>query len=472
MGKLTITQKQIKKLLAEKNVRHPDDDEIRFDTEKVAKDIVSISALASTIPDSTGVSRALSIGSVSVSVFSLSKYVYDFYKNSRRAGTYTIKVSEDDALFSIAERWLMDSLPEEKKRSLFVHSTISKPNILSNTEDAVSGDTKSVRLLTSYDGTIVQEAEIAGYPVRVSTETPEGAQKKGERSYNSYRKITFTCNSPEARNAVMEELKAQSQVLRTKRPGFYTSRWGGFNRSSDIPLRPMESVILKEGQMERIMEHLHRFLQNEDTYHKIGVPFRTGIMLHGTPGSGKSSTAAVIANELEMDLYYVSLRTVGGDDDLAELAQRIPKNSIVLLEDIDVCAKKATLDRETTDDNSDSMDDVSMSALLNILDGFQSPPGVIFIMTTNRVDALDDAIKRPGRVDLMEHIDELDSYQLGRMVEYYTGNKVDVPVIEPKDKITSAEIVQIVRNHIPDTENATEDIIKFVDEKILTNTLF
>lgn len=471
MGKdLKVNKNYAKALKAKWGLDHIDDDESKFDTEKFAKDIVAVSTMAATIPGSNGFNRYLAVGSVSVSLFSIGRTIYDHCRKSSATGTFIIKVSEDDALFSIAEKWLMDSLPDEKKRSLFVHSTISKPNILSNTEDMLAGDTKSVRLLTSYDGTIVQEAEIAGHPVKVSTETPEGPQKKGDRSYNSYRKITFTCNSAEGRNAVLEELKSQSQVLRNKRPGFYTSRWGGFNRSSDIPVRPMKSVILKDGQMERIMEHLTRFLDNEGKYNEIGVPFRTGIMLYGPPGSGKSSTAAVIANELEMDLYYVSLKTVGGDEEMAEIAQRIPKNSIVLLEDIDVC-RKATRDRELTDDDKDSMNEVSMSALLNVLDGFQSPPGVIFIMTTNRVEVLDDAIKRPGRVDLMEHIDHLDSYQLGRMVEYYTGTPIEVPTITPDDKISSAEVVKIVRDHIPATEKAGKDILDFVNGKLLTKDL-
>jgi SpoVK/Ycf46/Vps4 family AAA+-type ATPase len=112
---------------------------------------------------------------------------------------------------------------------------------------------------------------------------------------------------------------------------------------------------------------------------------------------------------------------------------------------------------------------VTMTGMLNVLDGFQSPPGVITIMTTNRLDVLDDAIKRPGRVDLLEELSCLDDYQLRGLCEYFIGYvPEDLPKITPDDGISSADIMGVVRKHLPDFENAGPDIVKFIEEKVLT----
>jgi chaperone BCS1 len=107
-----------------------------------------------------------------------------------------------------------------------------------------------------------------------------------------------------------------------------------------------------------------------------------------------------------------------------------------------------------------------MTGMLNVLDGFQSPPGVITIMTTNRRDVLDKAIIRPGRVDLEEELDCLDSFQLRGLCNYFMGYVPEnLPAIEPQDGVSSAEIMGVVRKHLPEFENAGPDIIKFINKK-------
>ena len=118
-----------------------------------------------------------------------------------------------------------------------------------------------------------------------------------------------------------------------------------------------------------------------------------------------------------------------------------------------------------------------MSGMLNVLDGFQSPPGVITIMTTNRLDVLDPAIIRPGRVDLQENLDCLDDFQLHGLCKFFMGSvPKNLPHITPDDGITSAQVMGVVRKHLPDFENAGEDMVQFIVnqkakslDKVLTN---
>lgn len=451
-----------------KAFKNSDDDE-GFPSEKILREISTIMLMMgkNNAGAPTRLSKAVTAVSLSLSFFTVTKTFYDFIKKVSSDGKFTIKVSEQDLLFRIAEQWLMDALPDDKKLSIFATTSPSK-----GTEEVPSEHIEGrpeVKVSTSYDGSIEQAVEIAGHTVKVSTNKPEEDARTGSGNGNerksrySDRIIIFTCASAKARDAVLAELQKQAKALRQLQPGFFTSRWGGFDHVSDVPARAKESVALKEGQMDRIMGHLKRFRDNEQAYKDIGLPFRTGLLLHGPPGSGKTSTAAVIANEMHMNLYYISLKGMD-DDTLISCAGRIPANSLVILEDVDIFKAVKEADRETSEESSG----VSLSAMLNILDGFQSPPGVVFILTTNNIDALAPAIIRPGRVDLCEELGYLDDYQLRELLRHFTGSvPEDLPSITEADQIKSADIVGVLRTHIPELNNAGDDIVSFVAQKKL-----
>lgn len=448
------------------------DDENVLNMDRIIRDVTSIVTLVNS-PNAgkSRLSKAVTLISVSISVSSSLKTVYDYVKGISASKEYVVKVSERDALFRVAEKWLMDDLPPESKLSVYATSTSdSSGTPLADWEEELGGNPVAaapMNVALTYDGSIEHQIEIAGHRVMVSTSRPEADAKEssgGRKSQYSDRTITFTCPSHAARDAVLDYLSRKTALLGKEAPGFHTARWGTFVRTSDLAERPTDSVILKPGQMEQILEHLNRFRDNAVAYKKIGVPHRTGIMLYGPPGTGKSSTAAAIANAMHMDLYYLSLKGMD-DESLASMGNRIPPNSIVLLEDVDVCTSVARDREETTNDT----EAVSMSALLNLLDGLQSPPGVAFIMTTNRLDVLDEAVLRPGRVDLAVELGYVNDAQLRDMVQYYVGSvPEDLPHVTEDAKLTSAEVVQVIRNHIPTIENAGPDAVKLVEDKLLT----
>lgn len=426
-------------------------------------------------------SKAVAIASAAYTLGVAGTKAYRLYKRRSAPQLFTIKITEDDAIFEIVEDWFMEALPEESQRSVYAHSTTVKGegsrrgrrgdrgSGLARWEAELLGEDQEkdrVVIDYSFDGTIAQSLNIAGYDVEVYTNQPEnysgGSEGVQKKQWNS-RSMNIVCKSVEARNAVLAEIEKQSQHLVQSQPRMYvSSRWGDWRKRSEIQPRSRESVVLKDGQMDRILGYLNEFMDNRDAYRKADIPFRTGILLHGDPGSGKSSTALAIANELKMNVYLISLSSLLNDEALNDCFQAIPPNSIIILEDIDIAS--AVKERDGDDDKG-----VTMSGMLNVLDGFQSPPGVITIMTTNRLSVLDKAIIRPGRVDLIEELNCLDDFQLRGLCEYFMGVVPEnLPHITPEDGITSAEVMGVVRKHLPDFENAGEDMVQFVSDKLLT----
>jgi hypothetical protein len=439
------------------------DDDNKFDLEQIIKDVSTLVSIASMGPANNRFATAMAYATAGLTVASIGRNIYSHVQKAVHGGEYTFKLSESDMMFRFAEDWLMRELPDDQKLSIIARSSL---------ETDKNGLVRDLSWKTSYDGSIEQEITIKGHRIRVSTEKPDSPGQSNTQSMRQERTIVFTCPSVAAREAVQDELLVKARQVVKSTPGFYTARWGSFDRNADIATRKKESVFLKEGQMDRILNHIKQFQSNEAEYDRYGIPFRTGIMMYGTPGSGKTSTATVIANELGMDIYYLSIRSMDGDQEFEQLIAKIPENSIVVLEDID--AVKAAKDREEDNLQTEFSTDVSISSLLNVLDGMQSPRGVVFIMTTNHRNALDPALLRPGRVDLMEELNHLDTYQLHSMIDHYSGGSSGVsviPEVTPEDGITTAEIMQVVRGHLPHRERYVSAVCEYVEAKLLTNSL-
>ncbi|KAG8766260.1 hypothetical protein FRC12_006993 [Ceratobasidium sp. 428] len=174
----------------------------------------------------------------------------------------------------------------------------------------------------------------------------------------------------------------------------------------------MSSIVLEPGVKDMLLADAKDFLRSEDWYAERGIPFRRGYLLHGVPGSGKTSLIHALAGELGLDIYVASLSMKGmSDTTLTNLMGRVPQRCILLLEDLDAAftrgtsrdAKSTGAPTTTTTTKTDTKDDpntLSLSGLLNSLDGVAAAEGRLLFATTNHIERLDPALSRPGRMDV------------------------------------------------------------------------
>lgn len=177
--------------------------------------------------------------------------------------------------------------------------------------------------------------------------------------------------------------------------------------------------------VDRIRSHLTRFQTQEEEYHKRGLPYRFGALISGLPGCGKTSVIQAIAaqtnrhivtvnfnNLVTVDrltnLFYSDVINVcdDGKDSMSSVAVRIPLNRrLYVLEDIDALddiVLQRTETRHGINQNNglgSIPNEITLSDILNVLDGTLQNSGRIMIVTTNHPEKLDSALIRAGRFD-------------------------------------------------------------------------
>jgi transitional endoplasmic reticulum ATPase len=153
-------------------------------------------------------------------------------------------------------------------------------------------------------------------------------------------------------------------------------------------------------QIKLIRELVQLPLKYPNVYRHLGINPPRGIILYGPPGSGKTHLARAVANEVDARFYYINgpdvIGTYTGETEanlrrmFNEAGHHSP--SIIFIDELDAMAPK----RGETGAHSDTR---TVTQLLSLMDGLKRVDAVIVIGTTNRIDAVDPAFRRPGRFD-------------------------------------------------------------------------
>ncbi|KAF3444738.1 hypothetical protein FNV43_RR14431 [Rhamnella rubrinervis] len=182
-----------------------------------------------------------------------------------------------------------------------------------------------------------------------------------------------------------------------------------------------QTLAMEPEKKKEIIDDLTTFSQAEEFYASIGRAWKRGYLLYGPPGTGKSTMVAAMANLLRYDIYDLELTAVRSNTELRRLLIETSSKSIIVIEDIDCSLdltgqrkkkekreeeeKKDPDEKRPKEDSDSKASQVTLSGLLNFIDGLWSACGGerIIVFTTNYMEKLDPALIRKGRMD--KHIE-------------------------------------------------------------------
>jgi hypothetical protein len=248
--------------------------------------------------------------------------------------------------------------------------------------------------------------------------------------------------------------------------------------------KSMDTLYLPHNVSTSLIKILNNFMNKKSgLFTRLGIPNKLGICLYGKPGTGKSTTIKVIGSYLGKDIYYINMNGITKNSELKLMFDFVIRKQceggIIVFEDLD-CACSIVKPRQNPtsnpfQDNYDSRmanivdsDELSLSYLLNLLDGTLCAKNTMFIITTNHIDHLDRAIIRPGRCDITIELKDCDRYQIKRIWESVMENQLDEEILNsiPEYKFTPAELIFHLIEYIYQDKVSPQEIFDSLSKKL------
>lgn len=176
--------------------------------------------------------------------------------------------------------------------------------------------------------------------------------------------------------------------------------------------RTSQSLVFEDDLHVKIKGELIEFFQDEQYYVDRGIPWTLGYLLHGPPGTGKSSIPFYLAGRLHKDILIIPAKLLKLPDFSQIFLQAWEQDMLCLFDDID-----GILGCRPGQPTSTSQE--VLHELLGLLDSPLSPHGFVFFMTTNYPEILDEAMIRPGRIDRKYYVGIPKQAEVMRLFKFF-----------------------------------------------------
>lgn len=272
-------------------------------------------------------------------------------------------------------------------------------------------------------------------------------------------------------NSVREARSYRGKILSLEVADDYSGSDCGI-KVHKLHLVEREQVILPRQTLELLERNVIQFVRQRPRLAELGLSTRKGLLFYGPPGTGKTHTLHYLAGSLQgMTTLLITAGQIGLLSTYMTLA-RLLQPSMVVIEDADLIARERT-------SMADVCTELMLNELLNEMDGMKDNADVLFILTTNRPEALEAALtSRPGRIDQAIEFPFPDEEGRRKLVRLYgkgvqlTEDLID-EIARKTENVSAAFIKELMRRatqfhleregsgevSIADVDNALEELL-------------
>ena len=368
------------------------------------------------------------------------------------------------------------NIKELKERTLFTW----------NKEDVLTEDSKS----SGYD---INQIKEFNFTEDIKGKITEELKEKGKNRENTEYKNVYILHLYsekleliELEKWIQDQRDIYDKFIRDKcckKQLLLTVNWDSDDSTFNVDHTEWDSNITFDNSFfhnkELIMKKIDFFLNNKQWYHDRGIPYNLGILLYGEPGGGKTRFIKQLLNytgrhgidiKLTDSFDFESLKNIIHNEKIIDEFIIPQHKRIIIFEDIDAVGdtlkdrelKKTEMENKiekikvTKKKNKESVTKIvevnnnNLSYFLNIIDGLNECSGRILIMTTNKIEYLDPAIIRPGRIDIKIEFKKCTIDDIYQMIKLFWKEQCKFKKSEMNseinDKYTSAEVINIFRS--------------------------
>jgi len=345
------------------------------------------------------------------------------------------------------------------------------------------------------------------YVRQINTSNKSNDLKSMMELYNLF-VYSYTLGFKEIRDTILVWTREYNTYVKEYNDGkyYYFAYTGSHKRDNDNDInvnfesyiyessKSFDNIFFEDKKM--LYERIMYFLNNKEKYNKKGIPYTLGLLFHGEPGCGKTSCIKAIANLTKRHIVEVPLSKITTCDELKKIffmdtinGYYVPNDKkMIILEDID-CMTDIVKKRDLVGNVKEISDEVllkekliikddtilhdelvskclrqlkhkdtlTLSYLLNLIDGVLTQPGRIIIITSNYPEKLDEALIRPGRIDVQVEFRKCNDRVTNDILEFFF--EIENKKYQYKSYIwTPAEIIEKCIN-IGDFDAVSEILI-------------